>query len=68
MLGYPTTRAYVSPAGDGSWEEAELASAAVLFGNASAIDFSELSTDKKGIWNTDSCVPVWTAIFLLSTE
>ena len=31
MLGYPTTRAYTSPPGDGSGEEAELASAAVLF-------------------------------------
>ena len=53
MLGYPTTRANFSPNGGGSVEEAELASAAVLFGNASAIDFSELSTDKQEIkeWN-----------------
>ena len=43
MLGYPTTRAYASPPGDASGEEDELLSAAVLFGNASAIDFSELS-------------------------
>ena len=49
MLGYPTTRAYASPPGDASGEEDELLSAAVLFGNASAIDFSELSTDKREI-------------------
>jgi hypothetical protein len=47
MLGYPSTQAYQSPQGDGSGEEAELASAAVLFGNATAIDFSEITSDKE---------------------